>query len=256
MDDSGHFEFGGALGVSTMMVFFPLLMYYLWIGATFYDGQLPWPAPDQSVGAFIRHLGHLVNEEAFPSPKAWAIYWIFFIFEAMCYLYLPGVEVKGKPLPHEGGKRLTYRCSALWSQWITIALLGTLHVSGIFKLYTVLDEFGPLLSVAMISAYLVSIALYTSALYRGAEHRMSGSVPYDFFMGAELNPRVFGVLDLKMFFEVRIPWYILLTLSLATAARQYEQFGWVSGEVLFLVMAHFLYSNACSKGETCIVTTW
>ena len=72
----------------------------------------------------------------------------------------------------------------------------------------------------------------------------------------ELNPRLFGLLDLKMFFEVRLPWYILLLLSGGAAARQYEQFGWVSGEVMFLVMAHFLYANACSKGEECIVTTW
>ena len=256
IDASGHFEFGGAWGVSAMMVFFPLLMYYMWIGATFYDGHLPLPESEQSLSEFARHLGNLVYEEAFPSLKAWAIYWTFFIFEAACYLLLPGVTVKGKPLPHEGGKQLTYYCSAVWSLWVTIALLGTLHLSGLFKLYTVLDEFGPLLSVAIISGYLVSVAAYVSALYRGAEHRMSGSLMYDFFMGAELNPRMFGLLDFKMFFEVRIPWYILLTLSLGTAARQYEQFGWVSGEVMFLVMAHFLYANACSKGEECIVTTW
>ena len=239
-----------------MMVFFPLLMYYMWIGATFYDGHLPLPDPGQSLGDFVRHLGNLVYEEAFPSLKAWAIYWTFFTFEAACYLLLPGVTVKGKPLPHEGGKQLTYYCSAVWSLWVTIALLGALHLSGLFKLYTVLDEFGPLLSVAIASGYLVSIAAYVSALYRGAEHRMSGSLMYDFFMGAELNPRMFGLLDFKMFFEVRIPWYILLTLSMGTAARHYEQFGWVSGEVMFLVMAHFLYANACSKGEECIVTTW
>ena len=59
-----------------------------------------------------------------------------------------------------------------------------------------------------------------------------------------------------MFLEVRLPWYTLLLLSGGAAARQYEQFGWVSGEVMFLVMAHFLYANACSKGEECIVTTW
>ncbi|KAL9036590.1 MAG: hypothetical protein Q9214_006063 [Letrouitia sp. 1 TL-2023] len=59
-----------------------------------------------------------------------------------------------------------------------------------------------------------------------------------------------------MFSEVRLPWYILFLVSCAAAARQYEQFGFVSGEIGFLVMAHFLYANACSKGEECITTSW
>ena len=85
---------------------------------------------------------------------------------------------------------------------------------------------------------------------------MTGYHVYDFFMGAELNPRMFGILDFKMFFEVRLPWYILLFVTLGAAARQYEVYGYVSGEVGFLLMAHFLYANACSKGEECIVSTW
>ncbi len=256
IDYSGHFEFGGAWGVSAMMVGFPLLMWYMWIGATYYDGRFPSPAPGESLPDFIMHLGHLVYDGAFPSAKAWFIYWSFFLFEMVCYLYLPGATTKGKPLPQEGGKQLTYYCSGVWSFYTTVAVAATIHVTGIFKLYTLIDEFGPLMSVAIITGYLVSFIAYFSALYRGAEHRMTGSPVYDFFMGAELNPRMFGILDFKMFFEVRLPWYILFLLSCATAARQYEQFGWVSGEVGFLVMAHFLYANACSKGEEYIVTTW
>ena len=138
------------------------------------------------------------------------------------------------------GKQLKYYCSGIYSFYTTIAVLAGLHLTGLFPLYTVLDEFGPIMSVAIISGYLVSIVAYISALYRGADVRMSGNHIYDFFMGAELNPRLFGILDFKMFFEVRIPWYILLILSSAAAARQYEQYGYVSGEVMFLVMAHFL----------------
>ena len=59
-----------------------------------------------------------------------------------------------------------------------------------------------------------------------------------------------------MFFEVRLPWFILFFVSLGAAARQYEQYGYVSGEVGFLLMAHWLYANACCKGEEMIVTTW
>lgn len=249
-------EFGGSLGVSVMMITFPLLMYYLWIGATFYDGHLPWPASHQSFSDFFKQLGNLALEGAFPNVKAWAIYWGFLIFEAACYLFLPGITVPGKPLPHAGGRRLDYYCSGLWSFYTTVVVAAALHVSAVFPLYTILDEFGPIMSVAIITGFAISFVAYFSALYREAQIRMTGRPIYDFFMGAELNPRIFGRLDLKMFSEVRMPWYLLFLISAAAATRQYEQFGYVSGEVGFLVMAHFLYVNACAKGEESITTSW
>ena len=256
IDHTGEFEFGGSWGVSAMMLVFPLLMYYMWLGATYFDGKLPLKEKGESNIHFILVLFDLVYGGAFPTLKAWIIYWGFLLFQAACYLYLPGVTTYGKPLEHEGGKRLEYYCSGVWSFYTTIAVAALLHVTGLFKLDTIIDEFGPLMSVAIVTGFAVSIVAYVSALYRGVEHRMTGYPIYDFFMGAELNPRMFGLLDFKMFFEVRLPWYILFLISLGTAARQYEQFGYVTGEVGFLVMAHFLYANACSKGEESIVTTW
>ncbi|KAL9631210.1 MAG: hypothetical protein Q9204_004342, partial [Flavoplaca sp. TL-2023a] len=249
-------EFGGTPGVFAIMTIFPILMYYLWIGATYYDGHLPWPARDQSLRDFAGQLGSLAYEGAFPNFKAWTIYWGFMVFEVICYLYLPGITVHGKPLPHENGRRLEYYCSGSWSFYTNIVIAAALHFSGVFKLYTLLDEFGPIMSVAIISAIGISLVAYFSAQYRGATIRMTGRPIYDFFMGAELNPRMFGLLDLKMFSEVRIPWYLLFFISSAAAARQYDQFGFVTGEIMFLVMAHFLYANACAKGEECITTTW
>ncbi len=256
IDTSGHFEFGGSVGVTLIMVVFPLLMWYMWIGATYYDGQLPLPENGQSLAEFAVEMAVLVREGAFPSLKAWAIYWIFLLFEAVCYMVLPGVTTIGKPIPHEGGRQLPYYCSGMWSFYTTIIVAAALHVSGVFPLYTLLDEFGPLLSVAIISGFGVSVIAYVSAIVRGAQHRMTGYPIYDFFMGAELNPRLFGILDFKMFFEVRLPWYMLFFISCAAATRQYEQLGYVSGEVGLLVMAHFLYANACAKAEDLIPPTW
>lgn len=256
VDPSGHFDFGGSWGVGTMMIVFPSLMYYMWIGATFYDGKFPKPTNGQTFFEFAQHLKDIIYMHAFPSLRAWTIYWGFLIVQAALYCLLPGVWTYGKPLAHEGGKRLKYYCSGPWSLYSTIVLATALHFTGLFPLYTFIDEFGPLLSVAIMSGFGVSVVAYFSALYRGAQHRMTGYPVYDFFMGAELNPRMFGILDMKMFFEVRLPWFILLGLSCATAARQYENYGYVSAEVCFLVMAHFLYANACAKGEECITPTW
>ncbi|KAK1141872.1 C-24(28) sterol reductase [Aspergillus melleus] len=256
VDYSGHFEFGGSLGSLAAMIGFPLLMYYMWIGATFYDGQLPLPEEGQSWDNFAGHLFELAYGYAFPSLRAWKIYWVYYIFEAACYILMPGFTCYGKPLLHEGGKQLKYHCSAYTSFYLTIVVMAVLHATNLFPIYTFLDLFGPIMSVAIISGFLVSFVAYFSAFARGAQHRITGYPIYDFFMGAELNPRPFGILDFKMFYEVRIPWFIMFGLSSAAAARQYEQYGHVSGEVLFLVMAYFLYANACAKAEHLITTTW
>ena len=256
VDYSGFFEFGGSPGVTAMMIGFPSLMYYMWIGATYYDGKFPTPRDGESMAAFFQGMFRMVYNGACPSAKAWAMYWTFFMFECACYCLMPGIWTKGKPLPHENGLRLDYYCSAMWSWWMTITVALALHFSGLFKLYNIIDEFGPLMSVAIISGFLVSIIAYVSAIHRGKQHRMTGSFMYDFFMGAELNPRMFGLIDFKMFFEVRLPWYILFLVTLGTAARQYENYGYISGEVGLLLMAHWLYANACSKGEELIVPTW
>ncbi|KAL4808622.1 ergosterol biosynthesis ERG4/ERG24 [Aspergillus unguis] len=254
--DKPHYEFGGPVGVSALMLGFPLLMYYMYIGATFYNGKLPVPESNQSVSEFLAHLFELVYTHAYPHRKAWIIYWSFLTIEGLAYLYMPGVYRVGKPLPHLNGFQLPYYCSAVWSWFATIILALTLHFTGIFNLTTLITDFGSLMSVGIISGYIVSILAYISALARGAQHRMTGSHVYDFFMGAELNPRLFKWLDLKMFFEVRIPWFILFLLTLATALMQYEEYGFVSGEVCFMLMAHFLYANACAKGEDLIIPTW
>ncbi|KAI1809536.1 ergosterol biosynthesis ERG4/ERG24 family-domain-containing protein [Poronia punctata] len=256
IDYSGEFEFGGSLGTLALMIGFPLLMWYMWIGATYYHGKLPLPEEGQSLADFGKHLWNLVYTGAYPTLQAWKIYWGYMIFEGICYLALPGVETHGKPLPFAGGKQLRYFCNAYASFYFTILVMGVLHFSGYFPIYTLIDEFGPLLTVAILSGYIVSFVAYFSALARGKQHRMTGYPIYDFFMGAELNPRMFGILDFKMFYEVRIPWYILFGISVATAARQYERYGYVSGEVVFLVMAHYIYANACSKGEQLIVPSW
>jgi len=239
-----------------MMIGFPTLMYYMYLGATVYDGRPPTPAPGQSIPELLKHLIDLAYIHAFPTAKAWVMYWTFMIFEGAMYLYMPGVWGKGKPLSHLGGKQLEYYCSAVWSFYVTFVVAMVLHFSGIFKLQTIIEEFGPIMSVGICSGILVSIIAYISAFSRGKQHRMTGSHVYDFFMGAELNPRLFGHLDMKMFFEVRLPWYFLFLFSTATVIKQYEEYGYVSGEAAFLLMAHYLYANACSKGEELIITSW
>lgn len=255
-DKGGLNEFGGAIGMSAMMIGFPALMYYMWIGATFYDGKFPKPSEGQSYSDFFEHMWNLVKTEAYPTNHAWQIYWFFGLAQMAFYMLMPGVYRKGKALPHLGGKQLDYYCSAMWSFYTSIVIMLTLHFTGVFKLYSLIDQFGHIMSVAILSGFLCSFIAYVSARVRGATVRMTDNMIVDFFLGSELNPRLFGILDFKMFLEVRIPWFILFFLSLGTCLKQFENYGYVSMEAIFLLFAHWLYANACAKGEHLIITTW
>jgi len=72
---------------------------------------------------------------------------------------------------------------------------------------------------------------------------MSGNFFYDYFMGACLNPRI-GSIDLKMWAEVRIPWVIVFFLSVSGACKRYEQLGYVTPNMAFMILATGFYINA------------
>jgi delta24(24(1))-sterol reductase len=81
--ESEEFEFGGSFGAASLMIGFPLLMWYMWIGATYYNGQFPTPGEDQTWKDFAYHMSLLVYNGAYPTTKAWVIFWFFFVLEAL-----------------------------------------------------------------------------------------------------------------------------------------------------------------------------
>jgi len=62
--------------------------------------------------------------------------------------------------------------------------------------------------------------------------------------------------DLKLFFELRNSWVLLMMISVSCASQMYQELGYITGNMWFLLFAHGLYSNACQKGEECVPTTW
>lgn len=77
-------------------------------------------------------------------------------------------------------------CNALSCFYTTIASGVALHFTGLFRISSIIDRFGELMSVAMIVGFALSIAVYVGAVcfhWGGKPIRMSGNVIYDFFMG-------------------------------------------------------------------------
>lgn len=255
LDQHLSYEFGGPWGVTAMMTGFPLLMYYLWICLQFYDGQLVHPTSVDDIKPFLLRMWGHVRDDASPTPFALGTYSVFVFFQLFLAYIMPGHKQEGLPVPSLNYQKLIYNCNAVPCFWTTLLTVGALQYTDTFRLTAVMDHFGEFMTAAMIWGFGVSFGTYFFTVARGKQIRMSGNFFYDVFMGAALNPRI-GPIDLKMWAEVRIPWIILFLISLAGASKQYDEYGYVSPNMWFMVLATFLYINACCKGEECIPQTW
>ncbi|KAF9454324.1 ERG4/ERG24 ergosterol biosynthesis protein [Macrolepiota fuliginosa MF-IS2] len=255
LDQHETYEFGGPWGVLAIILGFPILMYYLWICLWFYDGKLVYPTSVDDITPFLLRMWEHVRKDASPNLYAWKVYSGNFFFQLFIAWILPGFKQEGLPVPSLGYKTLMYNCNGIQCWYTTIVVSFILHWTGIFRLTEIIDNYGHLMSVAMIYGFGVSFLTYFHAVLTKTTIRMSGNAVYDFFMGAALNPRL-GPVDLKMWAEVRVPWVIVLYLAVSGACKQYDTLGYVTPNMLFMCLATGLYMNACAKGEECIPQTW
>jgi len=66
IDKSGVYHFGGSFGTAAMMIFFPILMYYLWICSAFYGGRMEFKRNTETWLAFAdRMLAHVTKVSSF-----------------------------------------------------------------------------------------------------------------------------------------------------------------------------------------------
>lgn len=168
----------------------------------------------------------------------------------------------GLPVPSLDYKPLLYHCNALFSFYATLILAFSLHYLDIFRLPSLIEHFGSLMSWAIIISFTFTLLIYFLAVnfhFGGKPMRMSGNLIYDIFMGASLNPRlfksrVFGLgrkrwegVDLKMFAEVRVPWVLLFMTAISGGVKQYEEFGYITP---------VSYTSTGTSSKTTEKTSW
>lgn len=166
-------------------------------------------------------------QDASPNAYAWKAYLGLMAFQLTLAGIVPGYMQEGLPVPSLGYKTLMYKCNAIGCIYITWAVAAVLQYTGVIRLQSIIDNFGHLMTVAMIVGFSVSFGMYFLTVATGNQIRMSGNFIYDVFMGACLNPRI-GSIDLKMWLEVRIPWVLVFFISVSGACKQYEQYGYVT----------------------------
>lgn len=245
-------EFGGTQGAIGLMIFSHFVPFYFVLSLRYSSGGLYQPS---SFGEFLKNF----QETCSPTWSAASVYLGFCALQLIFAAILPGLKVKGLPVPTEKNRQYVYNCNALASWYVTLVLVTVFHYTGLYRLTNLADEFGSVLCVAVIFSDILAVIIHFYAIQTGQTCRMSHSPIYDFFMGVWLNPRVkiFGQdVDLKMLAEVRLSWLLLFLLIVSAALKQYEAFGTVTWPMLFILTAQLLYINACMKGEECIPTTW
>lgn len=239
-------EFGGPIGVTGIIIFSHCFLYYMY--GVLYLGKC---------GLFLPSWTDICEmfKLTLPTQRAAALYLTFIGMQIFFALVMPGLRLKGRP--DARGHSLEYLCNAYAAWWCTLGSLLLGHISGVAPLTVWFDEIPHMLTFAVVFANLTSLICYVSGRVRGDAPRMTGNVVYDFFMGAVLHPRVLW-LDVKLVAEIRVSWFLLFTNTLAACAKAAAQSetGGVPAPLAFMAAAHFLYANACAKGEHYVPPTW
>lgn len=254
---NGEYEFGGWLGSIVIMLGSHFIMYYVYVVIHNWDGEMLYPYHPRLGGeSFLLALKRHVLAGCIPSFNAFAIYIGFLAIQWLFAVIMPGPVAHGKAVPSEGGFMHRYKCNAVSAWWTLLALVVVLWKFDVWRLSDVARHYGEYLSASIIVADIVSVLVYVQAIVQKRMVRMSGNLVYDFFMGASLNPKLPLGVDFKMLAELRISWGYLFLVTLGHTFYMYETTGTVTNSMWLLLLGHFLYCNACHKGEECVPMCW
>ena len=249
MPEKEEKEMGGTLGAAAIIIFSHLQVYYMWF-ALQNKGYL-WLPDSAGMEAFFAAF----QEKCVPDQRAVTFYMLYFFVQLFLAEVMPGMTLKGLEIAKLKGNRLDYLCNGYVCFYSMFAIVLSLHLTGIWQFQELSSNFGQYMTVAVIWGDLTSVFWYAYGLIGDGLGHNTGSPIYDFFMGTVLYPRI-GKVDVKMVAEARWSWLTLFLITLSHCVKQYEEYGEVSYEMAFMLMAHWLYANACVKGEHFIISTY
>jgi Delta24(24(1))-sterol reductase len=120
-----------------------------------------------------------LSQSAAPTLRGATIYLGLMAYQLVLAFTMPGISIEGLPVRSLGGKKLKYHCNALASFYVTCLTVVALHLSGLFKISQLIDHFGPIMTVAMITGFAVAAICHLLTVAFGKPIRMSGNLFYD-----------------------------------------------------------------------------
>jgi protein-S-isoprenylcysteine O-methyltransferase Ste14 len=240
------FAFG--YGAVPLMLLLPPLVYYLWICAEYYQGELVIPHGLDELRALFGHVPA-------PTLTSIGIFVGWYLFQGLLQIYAPGKWAEGQAL--SDGTRLKYKMNGWFSWWFTWACIAAGVATGIIPMTILHEQFGPLLTVTNIFAFGFSLYLYIHGKVRpdDGKNTTTGYPVHDYFLGTALNPRI-GNFDFKLFCEARpglIGWVVI---NLSLMAQQYHLHGTVSVPMILVNVFQFWYITDYYLHEEAILSTW
>ena len=236
-----HYEFLGPLGTTFMTIGLPVTVIGLYTfcnkaGCDLVPGQIPpW--------------------SEFWHPLAFLIFVIWFVFNIVIYLSPLGRVVKGSRL--RDGTTLKYKLNGIYAFILAHILFVLVYCYYKLPVSFLYHHYLAFAMAAIVFSFIFSVYLYVRSFYPGTLLALggnSGNCFYDFFMGRELNPRI-GILDWKVFCELRpglIGWVIINYCMMAT---QYEKLGYVSASMILVCVFQSWYVLDALWFEDAILTT-
>ncbi|PVU92751.1 hypothetical protein BB561_003631 [Smittium simulii] len=170
------------------------------------------------------------------------------------YFILPADKVSGTTL--RNGTKLLYPVNG--NALVSYALLASMYGHyGRRPFIWIADNTLGLVVSSFLVATMQAILLYMLSFRAQVMLSVvgnSGNPIYDFFIGRELNPRIFG-LDLKYFCELRpgiIGWTVL---NICFAVKQYHSFGYITNSMWIVIISQILYALDSLWFESAVLTT-
>lgn len=229
------------LGVLCILTLCPFLLYLLQLSNKKYGGSIYYSL-NNIFFDFVDEI-KILNISHFMI----SLCWIFFqyilalipdIIGKLIPVYVGGIQFGQKTLANN---ILEYNINGLQSFLITIVsyYIASLYINFSF----VTNEWLQYFFVANIFGFLFSIFGYYKAHIfptHQNDNKYSGSVLYDFIMGIEHNPRMFGI-DFKMFFNGRVSiigWFII---NIIYAQSQYQKIGFITNSMILVNILQGIY---------------
>ncbi|KAJ3322692.1 erg24, C-14 sterol reductase, partial [Blyttiomyces sp. JEL0837] len=206
------------------------------------------------------NLAKLYNSQTYWNPLSMAVILGWMTFHIILYYTVPCLVIDGTLI--RDGSRLKYPINAFGALLISLAsVAGITAMYGLEPMVWVADNYLPLAVSSIIMCLVMSTLLYLASFRQGALLALGGNSGYplyDFFIGRELNPRLFG-LDLKYFCELRpglIGWVMLNLAFVAKQANESPDGFWGVSSSMWLVVAfQGYYVVDALWNEAAILTT-
>ncbi|XP_018327297.1 lamin-B receptor [Agrilus planipennis] len=186
-----RYEFGGSIGALALMCFIPVTVYGINLSC------------NRNSCSFtkIPDLENLKKVSSYFDLSAWTAFFVF----ALALMISSALPFGGKKVTGLLNKEgiLEYRMNGLFSAIILSTLTIALSIYGFPVVQIVTEKYFQMITASLIFGILLSVILYLRSRHVSVSalnpHAVTRSHIYNFWMGRELNPRFFGVVDVKMY---------------------------------------------------------